>query len=48
MTVATLKKLDETLEQTAMARKELDKALEKYIIAREAHLDALRTHNTKG
>ena len=48
MTVTTMKQLDEAQEQTAMARKQLDESMEKYVTAREASLDALRTHNEKG
>ena len=48
MTVETMKQLDEAQEQTAMARKQLDESMEKYVTAREASLDALRTHNEKG
>jgi len=46
MTVATMKRLDESQEQTARAEKQLDEALENYIAARQASLDALRTHNS--
>lgn len=48
MSVATLKKLDERKQQADVARKQLDESLEKYIEARFAHHDALRTHNEKG
>lgn len=48
MTVATMKRLDEAQEQTAMAEKQLEEAMERYIASRQASLDALRTHNEKG
>jgi len=45
MSVETLEQIDKVQEQTAMARKRLEETLEEYILAREASLDALRSHN---